>query len=300
MITIESITVVLDPTVLRDPVLDRAKTLARSTGAKIQFLINCHSILDEKSYFSIDHAASGKNANSVFQDVILQSLKNEFLLLDVPITIELFDSADVVAEIVERAGLTGADLVLKSTHHHSNLRKGILTNTDWKLIRQCPIPIWFSKPGAWPARGDIVAAVDPLHNLAEQTRLDSLLIDYAEYYARKSQQTACVYHAFFGSSEPSSAALASNTASVELKRQHNQAVYRLLAYHNIDPANVRIDIGDLGDKLLNYLGNVRSNLLVIGALSRNKLERAIVGSTAEKILDECPCDVLVVKPESGK
>ena len=34
----------------------------------------------------------------------------------------------------------------------------------------------------------------------------------------------------------------------------------------------------------------------MGAVSRSGLKRVFIGNTAEKILDELPCDVLVVKP----
>ena len=34
----------------------------------------------------------------------------------------------------------------------------------------------------------------------------------------------------------------------------------------------------------------------MGAVSRGRLERAIIGSTAEKVLDHLPCDVLIIKP----
>jgi universal stress protein E len=36
--------------------------------------------------------------------------------------------------------------------------------------------------------------------------------------------------------------------------------------------------------------------MVMGAISRGRLERVFVGSTAERLLDRLPCDVLVVKP----
>ena len=41
------------------------------------------------------------------------------------------------------------------------------------------------------------------------------------------------------------------------------------------------------------------NILVLGALSRNFVEKAIIGSTAEKILHDTSCDVLVMKHIAG-
>ncbi|MCU0940788.1 MAG: universal stress protein [Burkholderiaceae bacterium] len=37
-------------------------------------------------------------------------------------------------------------------------------------------------------------------------------------------------------------------------------------------------------------------LVVMGAVSRSRLQEVFVGSTAERVLDRIGCDVLVVKP----
>jgi nucleotide-binding universal stress UspA family protein len=37
-------------------------------------------------------------------------------------------------------------------------------------------------------------------------------------------------------------------------------------------------------------------ILVMGAISRSGLKRVFIGNTAERVLDEVGCDVLVVKP----
>ena len=34
----------------------------------------------------------------------------------------------------------------------------------------------------------------------------------------------------------------------------------------------------------------------MGAVSRRGLQRTFIGSTAEKVLDHLPCDLLIVKP----
>jgi universal stress protein E len=40
----------------------------------------------------------------------------------------------------------------------------------------------------------------------------------------------------------------------------------------------------------------RSAIVVMGAVSRSGLKRLLIGNTAERILDDLRCDVLVVKP----
>ena len=39
-----------------------------------------------------------------------------------------------------------------------------------------------------------------------------------------------------------------------------------------------------------------ASLLVMGAVSRSRLQEIFLGSTAERVLDRIACDVLVVKP----
>jgi universal stress protein E len=41
---------------------------------------------------------------------------------------------------------------------------------------------------------------------------------------------------------------------------------------------------------------IRSDIVVMGAVSRSGLRRLLIGNTAERIVDDLTCDVLVVKP----
>jgi universal stress protein E len=39
-----------------------------------------------------------------------------------------------------------------------------------------------------------------------------------------------------------------------------------------------------------------ADIVVMGAIARSGLRRVLIGSTAERVLESLPCDVLVVKP----
>ena len=43
--------------------------------------------------------------------------------------------------------------------------------------------------------------------------------------------------------------------------------------------------------------NSLKDLLVLGTIQRSGLGRLLIGSTAERILDEARCDILAIKPE---
>ncbi len=77
--------------------------------------------------------------------------------------------------VLQRVGETRPDLVLKSTRKHNPLRRLLLGNSDWQLIRHCPQPLWLVHHDAW--RGQrLCAALDPLHASDKPAALDHRLI----------------------------------------------------------------------------------------------------------------------------
>ena len=42
---------------------------------------------------------------------------------------------------------------------------------------------------------------------------------------------------------------------------------------------------------------LKASMVVMGAISRSRFDRILIGNTAEKVLDHLDCDVLVVKPD---
>lgn len=43
-------------------------------------------------------------------------------------------------------------------------------------------------------------------------------------------------------------------------------------------------------------GALRADIVMMGAISRSGVRRAFIGSTAEDVLENLPCDALIVKP----
>lgn len=302
MATIDSILVIVDPTVEHDFVIDRARAIVTRNKASIRFFINTSNTLTQHSY-----AYEGMDGHFLEKQrvlfvehyqKILAELVDEFTALGVNATSAFTEEHNLAEAILAEIRTYGPDLVLKSTHHHSVFRKSIITNTDWRLIRKCTKPLLLVKPRSWFDDGSVVASVDPLHAKAEQSKLDHRLIETAENIARAFQQTARVFHCYFpfvGTMFPT--ATETTEQMQELKKRHETRLNELLTSHSIAPENVELARGDLVPSLIHFLESCRANTLVIGALSRNILERAIVGNTAEKILDDCPCDVLIIKPQ---
>lgn len=301
MQSIKSILVVIDPTVERDFVVDRARLIAKASAAKVNLFINNANSLNPQSfmYEGIDPEFFLKQRKlfAEHHKALLEAVAADFAKDKIETTTTFEEKHNLAEAIIEQARKIEADLVIKSTHHHNLVQRSLITNTDWRLIRKCSSPLLLVKPVAWHTGGNIVTGVDPLHAKAEQSRLDHELLETTQFLATLLQQEPHVFHSYF----PFVSTLFAAGPQLEegmdrIRDLHADKLNKLLASHKIAATNIHLSRGELVPKLIEYLREAKANILVIGALSRNIIERAIVGDTAEKILEDCPCDVMVLKP----
>jgi len=59
--------------------------------------------------------------------------------------------------------------------------------------------------------------------------------------------------------------------------------------------HIHVEAGDALTLLPRFVTPDSSDLLVMGAVSRSCIRKALIGYTAETVLDETDCDVLIVK-----
>lgn len=292
--------VVIDPTVDRDFVVDRANLIAKATGAELHLFINNENTLGEHSYIyeGIDSKffETQRKLFTEHFEKILHDLIEELTADGIKASSEFTENHHLAESIIDAANKLSPDLVIKSTHHHSAMERGIITNTDWRLIRKCPFPLMLVKPQQWQHEGSIATAVDPMHVKAEQSKLDHVLLSGAARMGKTFGQPVRVFHSYY----PFVSALfpLGGETDEHLERiedRHRSKVLAAMQEHDIPEEALELSHGELNSSLLAFLKRSQANVLVLGALSRNFLERAIVGNTAEKILEDCPCDILVLK-----
>lgn len=300
MKNINKLLVVIDPTVERDHVVDRAMHLASSLDAQVELFVNNANTLTEHSY--IYEGVDGQffeTQRRLFEEhymKLLNGLEKDFLAANIEVSCEFREGHNLAEAIITRATETEADLVLKSTHHHSTVERALVTNTDWRLIRKCPTPLLLVKPNPWLSDGSIVTAIDPMHSKAEQSKLDLILLASARRLAGDLNCEPLVFHSYYpfvSTLFPMGGETREHLDRV--REEHLHKVLEKVGGYEIPKENIHLSEGDLIPSLIEFLGRHQANMLVVGALSRNALERAIVGNTAEKILEHCPCDVLVMK-----
>ncbi|HUL46226.1 MAG TPA: universal stress protein [Steroidobacteraceae bacterium] len=209
--------------------------------------------------------------------------------------------------IVRRALASRADLVVAATRHHVPGARLLLRNTDWELIRHCPVPLLLVKSSRDYQRPAILAAVDPFHAHARPADLDARLLTAGKSCAQLLHGKLHVFHSYMPLINVAMGPISTApmlTIPPELEDEHGaqitRAIDRLAASAGVPRARRHVHMGDVAGELAAATRDTRAGVVVMGAVSRSALKRLFIGNAAERVLDDLECDVLIVKPRGFK
>jgi universal stress protein E len=209
----------------------------------------------------------------------------------------------VHAAILRQVRISKADLLIIEARKHNVFARLLLTQTDFELIRHCPVPLLIVKGRAAWRTPRILAALDPFHSNDKPSALDGEIVAAASTVAglmRGSVHAAHVYlpvGSYVAELPMASVVLAGETAQEKAHRQSiRRRFYEDLGRYGIARNRGHLVSGDPAIELPRLTRTLRAGLIVMGAVSRSALKRIFIGNTAERVLDSLKCDVLVIKP----
>lgn len=190
-------------------------------------------------------------------------------------------------------------LLIKDIEPQSLPRRLLLTPLDWKLLRGCPVPLMLVG-GQRPALPrTAVVAVDPVGEVHKAGRLNPRLLEAAR--AVPGIQAVHLAYAFepvaaLTIGEPLSSAVWLTEVSDNLRAHGQRALQAFGRAEGVDGSRCHLLAGAPELALPGLVDEVQADVLVLGTIQRHGLDRLIVGSTAERILQQANCDILAVKP----
>jgi universal stress protein E len=154
--------------------LRKAASLARALGANIELF---HSIAEPLAIDSLRYSTTGQSRKQTIEAITQRSQQRLAQLarssLFKNLSVRTPSSWDYPAHeaIVRRAQAMRAELVVSATQpQRRGVRRLLLTNTDWELIRHCPYPLLLVKSSRDYRKPAVIAAVDPFHANAKPAR----------------------------------------------------------------------------------------------------------------------------------
>lgn len=192
--------------------------------------------------------------------------------------------------IVKLAQEFNADILIQHCRAYAKLEHHHLTHDSWELVRNCPLPLLLVKDKDWKDHIELMAAVDPLHDHNKPVELDNLIIDAGMGLASQIGGDCHFVHAYAESSRPFAPA-------GKVKEEHEAAFNALMDANSVDAAHRHLIDESPVYALKEYGEEINSDIVVMGAISRSRIREALVGSTAEMVLDYIKTDILIIKPK---
>lgn len=292
--------VVIDPTSDQQKALNRAVQLARLQKCKLTAFVSVYDFSYEMTTM-----LSGEERESMRQAVIkdrelwlsdyLAAPRAGGINIDVKVVWHNRPFEAVVLAVLE----DGYDLVIKGTHDHDVLKSMIFTPTDWHILRKCPCPVLLVKDHDWPQGGNIIAAVNAGSQQEQHLSLNQRVITKAQQMAAMLQANTHLVNAYPGT--PVNIAIEIPEFNPQeynstMKAHHADAVATLAKQYDVAATHSHVLEGMPEDVIPQLAEQLDAEMVVIGTIGRTGLSAAIIGNTAEHVIDRLDCDVLAVKP----
>jgi universal stress protein E len=294
------VVVISKPFADEQPALVKAAAVARRSGARL-LLFNCFMLPPSPGDAAAASQAQILAAATRERRERLHDLVRKFRLRDLRCVVHWdYPAHEAIVRQVLKAK---ADLLITDSHRHGRLARLLLANTDWELMRICPCPMWFVRSAALPRSSNVLVAVDPRHAHAKPARLDEKLLQTAAALTHQLGGRLSMVHAYERTADIRPGLLRrplvappESTAARQLTEQTTRSLAALGIKYGVPASDCNIRAGQPREIIATEARRRDTDVLVMGAVSRNPSIQPAIGGTAEVVIDQVTCDVLVVKP----
>lgn len=299
MNTIKRILAVIDPTKDDHHGLARSIDLAKKSGASITAFMTVYDFSYEMTtMLSFEEREAMRKAVITDRELWLKDIISTYPNINITTQVVWHNRPfeAIINTVIEQE----YDLVVKSTHQHGALKSVIFTPTDWHLVRKCPTPVLFVKEMAWPEQGNILAAVNAVSENDEHVALNKRIIKDAQFLCELANAKLNLVNAY--PATPINIAIEipefnPGLYNESVKKHHIESTNELAKEFNLTSEQCFIEEGLPEDVIPDVANRLNSELVVIGTVGRTGLSAALVGNTAEHVIDSLDCDVLALKPD---
>lgn len=302
----DTILAIVEPDIHPHQVVERAAWLARINDCSVDLLLCDPDVGPLHAGWYLSNEAKEIGAQiATAQKEMIEDLADNIRDTEIRVSTDILEDRPVADAIVHQVNERRPRFLVKGTHYHSTAERAVFVDTDWQLVRSCPCPLYLVKSADVRDKPVVVAAVDPTHSHDKPAALDRTIVEHAQKIAAATDGEVHLLHTYQRLSGIGSAATRTfkpikvplDEVDQRIKSEHREKLDSLAKACGVEPEYVHQLPGRTRELLPMFARTEGADLVVMGALARWGLKRSILGSTAERVLDHLPCDVLIVRLE---
>lgn len=301
MNTYQNILVVIDPNTNVQKALQRALEISRKNQAKITAFLSIFDFSYEMTtMLSADEREMMRKTviadRQQWVDEIIEEHNPEHISIECKVIWHNRPFEAIINEVLAQ----NHDLVIKGTHQHDKLKSVIFTPTDWHILRKCPCPVLLVKEHNWPEHGNILAAINAASDEQEHQALNQKIAKQAVSMSKLLNGKVNFVNSYPGT--PVNIAIEipefdSNEYNNTMLKHHQEAMVKFAKDYDIPAERCLVGEGLPEDVISETAEKLDAELVILGTIGRTGISAALIGNTAEHVIDQLDCDVLALKPD---
>ncbi|MCO4797594.1 MAG: universal stress protein UspE [Colwelliaceae bacterium] len=296
----QQILAIIDPTTEDQKALKRAIELATQTKARITAFLSIYDFSYEMTtMLSSDEREAMRqsliNDRTQWLNELLKTIPHDGIAIDSNVIWHNRPFEPIIAEVMTN----GYDIVIKGTHQHDKLKSVIFTPTDWHILRKCPCPVLLVKEHSWPMNGNIVAALNVGSDELEHQSLNTKITEEAVNLSKLIKANIHLVNSFPGTPVNIAIEIPEFNASEyneSMFNHHVEAMQNHAEKFSINKDHTHVEEGLPEDIIVRLSEELDAELVILGTIGRTGFSAALIGNTAEHVIDNLNCDVLALKP----
>lgn len=277
------------------PAINQAAALAKASGASLHIAalipsLKLLSLLDDVNRQKTREHYLGNHRDW------LNDQANMLRGKGVNVTTEVVWADDMLQDIIAYVTELQPDLLIKEVQQESALKRAFFTPLDWRLMRNCTVPMYLVGGSGHALPRKVVAAVDVSVSESENNPLNDRIIHQASSLAIQCDAQLHLLYAYDLSEEyleELGGSLKLSELSKGLRRDLEKSFVAFANRYGVPAERRHFVLGHPVSALSEFANEHQVDVIVMGRVQYQGMEK-LLGSTTEHILYQVPCSVLAV------
>ena len=301
MLKLKRILLIAPAEMTRTPAFDRAQALACATGALLHIVaFDYVQTLAVAGLFDHDAMAQAREGYLQVHRHWLEQQARFQRCAGLQVSTEVVWAKSTLAHMLSYVNDFHADLVIKDTHYVPALNRAFHRPLDWLLLRDCPGHLHLVTESRHPKPLKILATID-LSHLEDMTQgLNDRILDLASTLAATCGAALHLLNvnnwSVMGDAAMSVPTRSLDSSLRDAVNDAQQEAFEALAERYGIESKCRHLLTGIPHKVIGLFAQQNAfDMVVIGTVYHHGLDK-FIGSTAETLLNNAPCSLMIVKP----